>query len=461
MSNQGKLLNTGTRITVIDALRGFALLGVVLVHMNQHYSNFAWGLPPREPVLSGLDEFVRWLVSNVLMGRFINIFAFLFGMSFFIQMDRASLKGVDFRGRFLWRMVVLFAIGLVGSAFYSGDILSLYAIYGVVLVLMYKWKNWALLLVSLFLLAGGPKLAIMQYDKLTATEQEQPMPQFNMPRSEEAPAAPAPESQPATEQSEDSAPNEAPAQIAEQPNNPPQRGGAPNQQMGSGRMNMPALQMERPSFWSAVKQNLTRGTDGKINYQFRMSNRGYITLALFILGFIVGRLRFFETAHLRRRRNYVLLGVFVLSLLAVKWIITLFPQPQGFMMFAPPTVSSIMRTALGDISTVLFSAALTMTFVVLYQLPVVGKCLDVLAPYGRMGLTNYVSQSVVGAILFAFWAFGATFGGWSATETFLLGLGVYITQIVVCALWLKYFKYGPLEWLWRTATYLKLQPFKK
>ena len=192
-----------------------------------------------------------------------------------------------------------------------------------------------------------------------------------------------------------------------------------------------------------------------------MSNRGYITLALFILGFIVGRLRFFETAHLRRRRNYLLLGAFVLGLLVVKWIITLFPQPQGFMMFAPPTVSSIMRTALGDISTVLFSAALTMTFVVLYQLPVVGKCLDVLAPYGRMGLTNYVSQSVVGAILFAFWAFGATFGGWSATETFLLGLGVYITQIVVCALWLKYFKYGPLEWLWRTATYLKLQPFKK
>ena len=102
-----------------------------------------------------------------------------------------------------------------------------------------------------------------------------------------------------------------------------------------------------------------------------------------------------------------------------------------------------------------------MAFVVLYQLPVVGKCLDVLAPYGRMGLTNYVSQSVVGAILFAFWAFGATFGGWSATETFLLGLGVYIIQIIVSALWLKYFKYGPLEWLWRTATYLKVQPFKK
>ncbi|MBR4995993.1 MAG: DUF418 domain-containing protein [Alistipes sp.] len=455
MSNQGKLLNTGTRITVIDALRGFALLGVVLVHMNQHYSNFAWGLPPREPVLSGLDEFVRWLVSNVLMGRFINIFAFLFGMSFFIQMDRASQKGVDFRGRFLWRMVVLFAIGMVGSAFYSGDILSLYAIYGVVLVLMYKWKNWALLLVSLFLLAGGPKLAIMQYDKLTMTEQEQPMPQFNMPRSEEAPAAPAP-----APAQDDAATNDAVAEnepaapaapAVERPQRAPQMGGRGDQ--------MP--QMEKPTFWSAVKQNLTRGTDGKINYQFRMSNRGFMTLALFILGFVVGRLRFFENAHLRRRRNYVLLGLFVLGVLVVNWVITLFPQPQGFMMFAPPTFTSIMRTALSDISTVLFSGALTMGFVVLYQLPIVGKCLDVLAPYGRMGLTNYVGQSIVGAFLFALWAFGDKFGTWSATETFLLGLGVYVIQIIVSALWLKWFKYGPLEWFWRTATYLKMQPFKK
>jgi uncharacterized protein len=94
-------------------------------------------------------------------------------------------------------------------------------------------------------------------------------------------------------------------------------------------------------------------------------------------------------------------------------------------------------------------------------LPIIKTCLDVLAPYGKMGLTNYVSQSIIGAILFASWAFGATFGTWSATETFLLGLGVYIAQIIVSALWLKYFKYGPLEWFWRTATYMKMQPFKK
>jgi uncharacterized protein len=56
---------------------------------------------------------------------------------------------------------------------------------------------------------------------------------------------------------------------------------------------------------------------------------------------------------------------------------------------------------------------------------------------------------------------GAIFGDWSLTEIFLLGLIIYAVQIAVSALWLKYFKYGPLEWFWRTATYMKMQPFKK
>ena len=65
------------RITVIDALRGFALLGVVLVHMQQHYSIFNFGaFTPTEPAFPVLDEWIGWLTRNVLMGRFINIFAF-------------------------------------------------------------------------------------------------------------------------------------------------------------------------------------------------------------------------------------------------------------------------------------------------------------------------------------------------------------------------------------------------
>lgn len=402
---------TGNRITVIDALRGFALLGVILVHVQQRYSNFSMGpFNEHTPILSQFDSSIQWLTNNVLMGRFINIFAFLFGMSFFIQMDRAAKKGIDFRGRFLWRMVILFVIGIVGSAFYSGDILSLYAIYGVVLLLLNPCKNWILTCLAALILLGTPKLTTYAYDKITApapTEQVSEAPQF--PRMPERRERPVP---------------------------------------------------EKPSIIKSFKNNLTSGTMVKINYQYRMTNRGYITLAIFILGLIVGRLRFFETAHLHRSRNMALFALFIAGTMIAGWIAkAIAPEPVPGMWFAPPSVTSIMTTAMNDIKMVFSSAALLMAFVILYNIPAIGKCLNALAPYGRMGLTNYVSQSIIGACLFAMWGLGATFGAWGATELMLLGLVIYIVQIIVSTVWLRYFKYGPLEWLWRSATYLKWQPF--
>jgi uncharacterized protein len=78
-----------------------------------------------------------------------------------------------------------------------------------------------------------------------------------------------------------------------------------------------------------------------------------------------------------------------------------------------------------------------------------------------MGLTNYVMQNVVGCFLFSTWAFGAIFGRWGTAELFASGFVLYITQAVISKYWMKYYLYGPFEWLWRSATYLKLQPFRK
>ena len=125
------------------------------------------------------------------------------------------------------------------------------------------------------------------------------------------------------------------------------------------------------------------------------------------------------------------------------------------------SAAALLRMTLGDVNMVLFSAAMTMGFVVLYHIRGIGRCLDVLAPYGRMGLTNYEMQGIVGSAIFSLWGFGAIFGRRHATELLCLGLAFYALQIVFSKLWLTFFKYGPLEWFWRSATYLKLQPFRK
>ena len=402
-----------SRITVIDALRGFALLGVILMHMSQHFGIFSFSvMEPKETLFSQFDDAIQWLSQNVIMGKFINIFAFLFGLSFFIQMDRAAKKGIDFRKRFLWRMVILFLIGIIGNCFFTGDILSIYAVFGVIMVFLFRFKNWMLMIIVALLLLGLPRIVITSYDRIIKTEQTETFARPTTPTSS-------------------------------------------------------SLGIEKPSFLKSAKNNLTIGLERKLNYQFGMYGRAYITLALFILGLVIGRLRFFEEVYLHKRRNVILLAGFIIAAIVINSIIGLLPEPPSTRAIlmgldsSDITSSVFIVMALKDIHTVLFSAALVMGFIILYQMRGIGKCLNMMTPYGRMGLTNYVTQSVLGAIIFSAWAFGSIFGSWGATEVFLLGLAIYTVQLIISKYWLKYYLYGPLEWFWRSATYLKLQPFTK
>ncbi|WP_436416806.1 DUF418 domain-containing protein [Petrimonas sp.] len=412
MEQNKPIATPSKRIDVIDALRGFALFGVIITHMLQRFGIFA-GVRPGEPNFPALDGAVQWLFQNVIMGRFINIFAFLFGMSFFIQMDRAAKKGIDFRGRFLWRLVLLFVIGRIGASFTHVDILSVYALFGVILVFLYPLKNKVLMIIALLLLLGIPRIFVVGVDRISnepATEVVQPAPQ----------------------------------QQPQQQNR----------------------QWEPPTFFESVVRNQTTGTMGTINYQFGVSGRGYVTMALFILGLIVGRVRFFEEVHIKRKRNVVLFFVFLFSTLLVNFIIGLLSkEPINLFMLMrqggniPPI--ALVTATLNDINLVLLSGALAMGFITLFQVKSVRKYLESITPYGRMGLTNYEMQGVIGAILFSAWGFGSIFGTWRPTELFILGVVIYILQAIFSKYWMKYFLYGPLEWLWRSGTYLKWQPFRR
>lgn len=409
MEQNNAKVSVAPRITVIDALRGFALLGVVLMHMLQHFGVFS-GIQTEEARFPMADEVIQWISQNVIMGRFVNIFAFLFGLSFFIQMDRAAKKGIDFRKRFLWRMLILFVIGMIGNSFFTADILSIYAIFGVIMVFLFPLKNKILIMIACLLLLGTPRLLMVGYDRLTQTEQ-----------------------------------------IAVKQSTNPAR---------------PNFQETNSSYFKSAKANLTTGYLGKLRYQFGLNSRGYITLALFIFGLIVGRLRFFEEVLIKQRRNIILLIGFSGAFAITKLIVNFAPiEILNFRMILTPgfipSPGMLLITTINDISVVLFSAALALGFIVLYQLKSIGRYLDVLSPYGRMALTNYEMQGILGAILFYTWGFGSIFGSWGITEVFVLGLVLYTLQAIFSKYWLKYFQYGPLEWFWRSATYLKKQPFAR
>jgi uncharacterized protein len=85
------------------------------------------------------------------------------------------------------------------------------------------------------------------------------------------------------------------------------------------------------------------------------------------------------------------------------------------------------------------------------------RCLTVLAPVGRMPLTTYVMQSIVGTFVFYGWGLGYT-GEIGSAGCLAIAIAIFALQVVASHLWLRRFRFGPLEWLWRTLVYRRIQP---
>ena len=145
-------------------------------------------------------------------------------------------------------------IGLVGNIFYSGEIITLYAVFGALLVPLFRGKSWVLMTISLLLLLGTPRVIQVSYNTLVKTEQ------------------------------------------AEQKN-------ATQTQAAKD-----AARDTKPSFLNSAKHNFTAGLQGKLNYQFGLFGRGYITFALFLAGLVVGRIRFFEKEQPVRKLLTLFIG---------------------------------------------------------------------------------------------------------------------------------------------------------
>ena len=129
-----------TRIDVADALRGIAVAGIILYHSVEHFNIFT-----QETIIHALpsDQMVADILAWLLSGKMYGIFAMLFGLSFFIMNDNQQQKGKNFSLRFAWRMCLLFMFGIINVAFYDGDILMLYACYGLLLIpISYLPSKW-------------------------------------------------------------------------------------------------------------------------------------------------------------------------------------------------------------------------------------------------------------------------------------------------------------------------------
>lgn len=389
------------RILTVDALRGFALLGIMIVHMIEQY--LAAG-PPQEHANYAahhtVDQVFMAISGILLQGKFFLIFSFLFGLSFYLQMESAQRKNEPFIGRFVWRLVLLFVIGLIHSLFYRGDILSVYAMVGLGLVFFYRASNRTLLIFAALFMCGVPRLI------LWGVREFYQIPPFDWATME------------------------------------PQNAFYYDT-------------VKNGTLWEIFKANLEIGFPFKMFFQFDSNSRGYITFGLFLLGIWVGRSGFFEKlADYRPLLVRMIWGsLLAIALLAVS-LIFLSNKIQDW-----NSLPAQLIMGLGDIGNDLIALFEVSIFLLLC----LGKrgpgMIRALSPYGKMALTNYVMQSLIGTFIFFGWGLGKI-GAWGAAINFGLAIVLYILQVQFSKWWLKRYQYGPLEWLWRSGTQLRWAPLR-
>ncbi|MES2825859.1 MAG: DUF418 domain-containing protein [Pseudomonadota bacterium] len=388
---------TSQRVLLVDALRGFALMGLFLVHAIELFELY-W----KNPVDSKVHDIIFFLFS----GKAYAIFALLFGVSFFIIMDKQASKGIDFRLRFLWRLVILFFIGTLNSMVYSGEVLQVLAGVGFILIFAYRLSNKGLIALSVLCLLT-PQLI---YGYWAAIQ--------NLPGANAKPYS---------------------WQLYEQAHNVWING----------------------SLTQVLGFNLTTGSLSKWFFFFDGS-RGAQVIGLFLLGLVVGRMGLFvRPIAFTRLRKTLLVG-------AILGAIILFALQQYL---ATPAVKALwpadnmakwyLDELVGGYFCLMFTMILVLVFITAYQKKIGQKILGLLAPAGRISLTIYVSQSLCGVPFF----YGYGLGMWdkiSQLNALLLGMVFFSLQVVFAHWWMKRFHYGPLEWVWRAATYLTVKvPFVK
>lgn len=390
------------RILVIDALRGFALAGIVLVHFVEQ---FLGGPIPEEEtsiMIQGVPDYIVLGVIQLLFsGKFFALFSILFGLSFYIQMNRAAQKGRPYKLRFIWRLAVLMLIGLIHSLFYRGDILTIYVVVGLFLPLFHNVSNKWLLIISGILFLGLGRFLVFA---LHGNEGFFGLMDFT-----------------------------------------------PNSQFSKDYFKI----LSEGSIIDVFKDNITNGLLMKIEYQFGTFNRGYLTFAMFLVGMWFGRIQLFENIDRLRNRlkdyMWYALGFSILSLILMVVQFSQIPQPVEFNSW--PTMIA-MHTM--DLMNLGMTGFILLAFLVVYS-GKKGYRLNILAPYGRTALTNYVMQSIIGTFIFFGWGLGML-AQVRNLYTFLFGFLTIVFQIILSRWWIGKFYYGPFEWIWRCLTWMQWMP---
>ena len=398
------------RAQILDVLRGFAIFGILLNNIYG-FSGFGNLQDPARKKLSTFqfDEILNFFQVMLVEGKFYSLFSLLFGIGFSIILIKNEKRGINPFKIFYRRLTVLLLIGAAHIYFlWEGDILFLYAIIGMVLPFFRKCSNKTLLIwASLFILSPIAIDAVKLWLQWGPGD-------FMIPFAESIDA----------------------------------RNGITGE-------NWRTYLYKDGSGWHELRNSQQTSFLYRFSSLFN-NNRIPKVLGMFLLGFYVGR-----------KMIYANLEQYKALLKKVMFWGFLIGLPFSFAMaIFEGDDKSIYGSPFGMFDTVSYAfgvAPLSLAYasaISLLWLKWKSSLLKLFEPVGRMALTNYLAQTVIG--IFLFYNMGLSLGqDLGISYIFLIAIAIYIFQIIYSKIWFRYFQYGPLEWIWRQLTYGKRLPLRK
>ncbi len=409
------------RIMLLDVLRGLAIFGMFSVNMT---ADLPWGDTFREQILATPDRVVMILVDLLARGRFVTIFCLLFGLGFYVQLERAQARGEEFAVTYLRRVLGLFMIAAVANvAGLDTDVLIDYAMFGALLLLFYKRSQRFLLfsVIICFLAAQAP--GFVEYyrsldGQVTVVAQ--------MEQSDQLSATSEKSVQPDVATDED-------LEKAE-----------------------PTRIYREGSFVQIAKHRASRLLKYVKSFEQRL--RDIDILGLLLLGVYVARRGVLSDPEVRRE----------FARRALPWLLSIgsagvlaFVVIEHFLSAAWDSEPLLLvKWAIGWPMMVVLGLGYAAGITLLLERDNWRKLFSPLASVGRLALTNYLFTNLVFAVIAYSWGLGL----YEKVQPFtglVVVLLVFPMQVLASQWWLRHFNFGPFEWCWRSMTYGRLPPIRR
>ena len=386
------------RIEILDVIRGFAIFGIIIANIQSWsgYKFIPFDLLQTLPYYD-YNETLKYLFMFFIDTKFYTLFSILFGIGFYIQFDKQRDNQKPFMRTYRKRLAFLIIFGAIHSFFWSGDILLIYGAVGLIFVMFRNLNPQTIFKLSIFFY-----FIWLIYDIIFAIFFPEVM---NYPYL-------------AYKTYPDISPTELTAIF------------------------------QNGSFTEVLQANWH-------NLYYRYidlipSGRLTKVLALFMLGYYLMSINYFTTYA----KNFKLFTLFFFSGIIITFISY---KIGGNMSIFSHNLTNVAYKALAVTGQILLALSYINILAILDEKLFFKKFFHLFAYVGRMSFTSYLMHTLFGFLIF-YPFFGGLFGTMSIVEISILALILYAVQIIFSFVWLKYFAFGPLEWLWRCLTYSKIFP---